>query len=209
MEIEIKKEKFRKKVIYVSLIIVFSVVESFLVLSYPQFGNSIGAYEFKYVQWEQRERQYCYVYKDVRYRRIRIWSNKKKNSDFYRVIMPDNEEVLVCQSDRRLIIPSRGGMTDFDHYKAVLEKDNYNILKRVIENKYSNPLPQNILFMIFITILNAGFSALIVFPEQVRGYYKLICSREMKGKEKYIQTRLYRIIGTLFLIIIFYACIRK
>ena len=61
--------------------------------------------------------------------------------------MPDNEELFVSQSDRRILLPDRAGITDFDHYKSVLKKDNYNILKRIIENKYNNPFPQNIYYL--------------------------------------------------------------
>lgn len=122
--------------------------------------------------------------------------------------MPDNEELFVSQSDRRILLPDRGGITDFDHYKSVLKKDNYNILKRIIENKYNNPFPQNILFIIFITILNAGFSAMVIFPERIKNYQKLFSESKTDKKERDIHTRFYRIVGLIVMFMILYASIR-
>lgn len=204
--------KRKKKLVYWLLIIMFSLVESYLVLDYPQFGKDIGAYQFKYVTWDEKENQYCYTYKDINYRRVRIWSDEKSKSDNYRVVMPNNEEVLVSQAERKIIFPAREGVTDFDHYKEVMEKQNYNILKRTIENKYTNYLPQNILFLVFIIVLNASFSAMIIFPEKVRVYKKLVANsieNQEKQKKNYNSRRIYQLIGIFSLLVILYACIRQ
>lgn len=196
-----------KMLVFLLLVIIFSAIESILILSYPQFGNSIGEYQFRYVRWQEDENIYCFTYQNMNYRTIRIYSKSKKKSDTYKVILESMEEIYINQTEETIYVPDREGMTDFDHYKKVFDKKSNRIISKILDYKTKSLLPQNILSMLFIVTLNSGFASMIVYSEKIHKYKNLFFNFEGKKKKNgMIRYRKYQVIGIICMFVLLAAC---
>lgn len=202
-----KKILDEKRIFFFLLVLAFTVIESNLVLSLPQFGTNIGEYQLRDIRWNDEKKEYCYTYQNSVYRTIRIWSEEKKHSDFYKVVLESMEEVIINQKEKIIFVPDRGGITDFDHYKKVFDKKSNRIISKVIETKTKSTLPQNILVIIFIGVLNSGFASMIVYSEKVQEYKNIFIQSEQKErKESTLWKNRYKVVGIICIMILFCAC---
>lgn len=196
-----------KMLIFILVVVAFSTVESILVLSYPQFGNHIGEYQFRYVRWQENEQVYCYTYQNINYRTIRIYSKNNKKSEFYKVILESMEEIFINEPEEIIYSPNRQGITDFDYYKKVFDKKSRKTISRILENKTKSLLPQNILSILFIVSLNWGFASMIMFSDKVQKYKDLFFDFERnKKKRTFMREKKYQVIGLICIIVLLAAC---